>query len=111
MPHQITPLEHSPHDLPEPLSRHSHQAPPPPPPPHEHKKPISPPLDSLPYQQAPRSHKLKALVLAVIVATIFTAVVGFILYYFYIPVNVILPVLAPIWVGSITLFYSLFSKN
>ena len=91
----------------------------PPPPPHPHipgppphdNKPISPPLDSLPHHQAPKEKRGKSLMAAIIIGTILAIIVGLILRYFEISVNIILPVLAPIWVGTITLIYSVNSKN
>jgi uncharacterized membrane protein len=77
-----------------------------------HPKPISPPLDSLPYHQPIKTRRhAKILVISILLGTIFTVVLGLILGYFKISINVILPVLAPIWVGSITLFQSIISKN
>ena len=86
-------------------------------PPHHHppqpqeKNPISPPLDSLPHHKKPEEKKGGALIYGLLFGTIITAIVGGALWYFGISVNVILPVLAPIWVGSITLVYSVSSKN
>ncbi|MBU1149069.1 hypothetical protein KKI23_03185 [Patescibacteria group bacterium] len=62
--------------------------------PHEHPK--------LP----PHRKKSGKLIWAIITGSVATAFVGFFLNLFNIPINVILPVLAPIWVGSITLIYS-----
>ena len=75
------------------------------------KKPISPPLDSLPHHKPPEKKKIKSFIVALLLATILAVTVGFILHYFHISINVILPVLAPIWIGTITLFYSVNSKN
>lgn len=91
----------------------------PPPPPHLHthgpsphdNKPISPLLDSLPHHKAPKEKKGKSLMMAIIFGTILAAIVGVVLRYFEISINIILPVLAPIWIGVITLIYSVNVKN
>ena len=87
----------------------------PPLPPHhlnpQDEKPISPPLDSLPYHHPPRGKKSKSLLFAVIFGSLFTIIVGYVLFLFGISINVILPVLAPVWVGVITLIYSVNTKN
>lgn len=77
----------------------------------EDEKPISPPLPSLPYHKPAKERKGKSLLMAVIFGTLFTIIVGFTLFLFNISINVILPVLAPIWVGSATLIYSVNSKG
>ena len=74
------------------------------------KKPISPPLKSLPYHQSFKENKKQSLMIAVIFGSFVTIIAALVLVYFKISVNVILPVLAPIWVGSITLLYSVNSK-
>lgn len=90
-------------------------APPPPPPPPKSlrpdEKPISPPLKSLPYHQPPQKRKGKSLIWALIFGTLLTISIGLTLYYLQVSISVILPALAPIWVGSITLIYSVNSKN
>ncbi|MAF14195.1 MAG: hypothetical protein CMI53_04890 [Parcubacteria group bacterium] len=87
----------------------------PPAPPHPagdiNEQPISPPLESLPHQKPPKDNKAKTLIIAIIFGSILTVAMGFILKFIGISVNVILPVLAPIWVGTITLIYSVSTKN
>ena len=75
------------------------------------KKPISPPLESLPHHQPAKEKKGKALIIGVALGTILTAVIGIILWYFNISINIILSALAPIWVGSITLIYSVTARH
>ena len=79
--------------------------PPPQPPLPPDKKPISPPLGSLPHHKPPARGKAKSLILAVVFGTLIAGFIGLILYYLNISISVILPVLAPIWVGTITLIY------
>ena len=43
-------------------------------------------------------------------ASVFCFLLGAVLFYFAIGLNVILPVLAPVWVGGISLWYSSHSK-
>jgi len=88
-----------------------HSTPPPHHPPLPDDKPISPPLKSLPHHHPPKERKTKSLIMAIIFGTIIAAGVGFILWYFEISINIILPVLAPIWIGTITLVYSVNSKH
>jgi drug/metabolite transporter (DMT)-like permease len=87
----------------------------PPPPPHKplppDEKPISPPLDSLPHHKPPKTRKVKPLISAAILGTLVTLIVGLVLQYFNISIEVILMALTPIWVGSITLFYSVRTKH
>jgi len=83
-------------------------------PPHhspESKKPLAPPLESLPYHQVVKENKGKTLIIALIFGSLATLIIGLVLKYFDISINIILPVLAPIWVGSITLIYSVNSKS
>lgn len=76
-----------------------------------YERPISPPLPSLPHHKAVKEGKGRTLVLSIIFGTLISAMVGFILFILNISINVILPVLAPIWVGSITLIYSVNYKH
>ncbi|MFH1587273.1 MAG: hypothetical protein ABID38_05425 [Candidatus Diapherotrites archaeon] len=46
------------------------------------------------------------LFISIIIGSVVALIVGLVLNYFAISINVILPVLAPIWVGSITLSYT-----
>jgi hypothetical protein len=72
---------------------------PPPPPPHQ-----GPPSHN---QKGPhKKRSLKALLLGFFIGTVITGIIGGILWVSDIPVNVVLPVLAPVWVGSVSLFYS-----
>ncbi len=78
------------------------KAPPPP------KLPGEPP--KLPHEHPklpPHRPKGGKIFWAVLTGTITAAFVGFMLNLFNISINVILPVLAPIWVGSITLIYTI----
>lgn len=86
----------------------------PPVPPHHHPdniKPLSPLLESLPYNQKVQENKLKSLTIALIFGSFITLILGLVLKFFSISINIILPVLAPVWVGSITLIYSVNSKS
>ena len=79
-----------------------HKAPPP------HKLPAEPP--KLPHEHPklpPPHHKKGKIFWAFLTGTIATVFIGFFLSLFDISINVILPVLAPIWVGSITLIYTI----
>jgi len=100
-PHSHLPPPHLP---PQPPPHHQDQVPPP------DRQPLGPPLKSLPYHQAAKVNKTKSLLLAVIFGTLLAIIIGFILNYFNLSINVIMPVLAPIWVGSITLIHSINSK-
>lgn len=71
----------------------------PPPLPHEHPK--------LP----PHHRKSGKLFWAFLTGSIVTAFIGFFLSLFNISINVILPVLAPIWVGSITLIFTVTKEH
>ncbi len=52
----------------------------------------------------------RSLIFGLILGTIITGIMGLVLNYFAISINVILPVLAPIWVGSITLSYTILNQ-
>lgn len=91
-----------------------------PPPPHHHlpphlepreEKPISPPLPSLPYHQAAKEKGIKKLVISLVLGTLIALVAAFMLGYFKISINVILPAIAPIWIGSISIIYSVITRN
>ena len=61
--------------------------------------PHHPPTPSLPVNRGKPPHhhtKTGSLILGIIMGSVFTLVIGIILGYFEIPINVILPVLAPI---------------
>lgn len=76
------------------------------------EKPIFPPLKSLPYHQPVAKKKgIKELVISLVLGTVIALVVAFFLGYFKISINVILPVIAPIWIGSISIIYSVITKN
>lgn len=75
----------------------------PPLPPHlEHPKPIGPD------HQLPsgNNHKIKVILAALLIATLVALVIGVVLHFVGVKIDVILPVLAPIWVGAITLVYT-----
>lgn len=79
----------------------SHKAPPPP-----HLPGHPPPPPDNPHKLPPHQSKKGKLIWALLTGTIVTAFIGFLLNLFDISINVILPVLAPIWVGSTTLIYT-----
>lgn len=58
-----------------------------------------------------KKRSLKALVLGFLIGTIITGIIGGILWVSEISVNVVLPVLAPVWVGSVSLFYSVLKEK
>ena len=72
----------------------------PPPPPHPPDRPSHNP------KGPPKKKSLKALVLGFIIGTFIAFVIGGILWVSDIPTVVVLPVLAIVCVGSISLFYS-----
>jgi len=86
---------------PEPIQKH---------PPHlrlpDEIKLVPPPPGIKPPHQ-PYKKKKGLLMMSLIIGTIITIIIGLILNYYKISVNVILPVLAPIWVCSITLIYTI----
>ncbi|NUM25317.1 MAG: hypothetical protein HUU49_01680 [Candidatus Buchananbacteria bacterium] len=92
------PLPPLPHEH---ADRHAH--------PHLPPQPISPVLPSLAHNRP--VNKKKSLLTAVLIGTIITGLCAGALSFFNISIEVILPVLAPIWVGSITLIYSVNSKS
>ena len=51
--------------------------------------------------------KTKALLLGLILAFIVSGLTGYAMLFFGIEINVVLPVLAPIWVGVLTLTYTI----
>ena len=87
----------------------------PPKPPHEkhgkHKPPVPPkPPHEMPGHEPPHlKHKKlnkEALFRALAIGTIFTIIVYGALNYVGITINIILPVIAPVWAGSTTLLYT-----
>lgn len=50
-------------------------------------------------------NKVKFLLISLIFSSLFTIFIAFTLKYFSIPINVILPSSAPIWVGTLTIGY------
>jgi hypothetical protein len=77
-----------------------------------HKQnPISPVLDSLPYHRAAKEKRSKAGLIGFFVGTIITAAIGILLWYLQISTNIILPLLALVWIGSIIFIYSVSSRN
>ncbi|MFA5021610.1 MAG: hypothetical protein WC508_00815 [Patescibacteria group bacterium] len=72
--------------------------------------PISPPLDSLPYNREPKKKKSLAIFLALFFGTILTVVLDLILGQFQISIN-FWPILFPIWLGFVILIYSISPKN
>ncbi len=68
-----------------------------------------PPRQGPPHHDQKGPHKKrssKALTLGFFIGTIIAGIIGGILWVSDISVNVVLPVLAPVWVGSASLFYS-----
>lgn len=90
-----------------------HLPPPPPPPPPVREEQPEPPFPKPPHPPKPphKERSPKALLLGLLLGSFITAIVGLILRMSEISINVILPVLAPIWVGSITLVYSVFRER
>lgn len=68
----------------------------------EHREPLGPD------HQLPsgRFRRIQLLAMALISGTLVAAIIGLILGISGVKIDVILPVLAPIWVGTITLVYS-----
>ena len=103
------PIEHGPTKQPPPphIPPEEHK-PGPPKPPHPPGPPLSraTPSETKGSREAHKKKSGKALFLGLILGTLIVLVVGAILYYLSISINVILPVLAPIWVGSVTLGYT-----
>ena len=83
----------------------------PPPLPPKPSLPPPPPLKPLPGHHPLRENKKKALLVALLIGSVITVAAGVGLYLLDISINVILPVLAPIWIGTITLIYSVNSKT
>ncbi|MFH0922592.1 MAG: hypothetical protein V1811_00870 [Candidatus Micrarchaeota archaeon] len=77
----------------------------PPKPPHLRKHPPHGPPPSPPHLMHAKENK-GVLAKAVVTGTTFSLAVALILFYSGIKLEVILPVIAPVWVGSITLVYS-----
>lgn len=75
----------------------------------KHPKPPHPPHELPPHL---RNKKLdvKLLGVSIAIATAFCIVLGGLMAYANLGLNVILPVLAPVWVGGATLWYSTHSK-
>lgn len=74
-------------------------------------KPVPPPpaahQPAFLHQRVKRSSLFKSIIAGTVVA----GLVGLILNQLKININVILPVIAPIWVGSMTLFYQVFKEK
>ena len=69
--------------------------------------PPPPPNHLSPHPKAPhKKRSIKALALGFLIGTIIAGIIGGILCVSDLSVNIVLPVLAPIWVGSVSLFYS-----
>lgn len=83
---------------PEPMQKH----PPHPQPPEEIK--LAPPPHHFPPQ--PLKARGPQFIKSFLIGSLFTVIIGLVLKNFQIRIEVILPVLAPIWVGSISLLYS-----
>lgn len=83
-------------------------------PPYLNHHPLKPPhlLHNPPHEHALPPHLRhavegkNALLKGVVVGSALTLVVGLILFYAGIKIEVVLPVIAPVWVGSITLLYN-----
>lgn len=78
---------------------------------HQPPKPL--PHEPLPHPPKPPHKKRspKTLLIGFLTGTVLTALIGLILWMLEISINVILPVLAPIWVGSVSLVYSVFREK
>ncbi|MFA6410884.1 MAG: hypothetical protein WCW26_04925 [Candidatus Buchananbacteria bacterium] len=73
--------------------------------------PISPPLDSLPYNQGPKNKKGVVLpFLAIIFSTLITAIIALVQLYLQLPKTYLL-ILLPIWLLADILIYSYLKKN
>ena len=74
-------------------------------PPHElhHEPPHEPPLP--PHLKHDGENK-NALLKGVVAGSALTLIVALILFYAGIKIEIVLPVIAPVWVGSITLLYN-----
>ncbi|MFH0835563.1 MAG: hypothetical protein V1834_00170 [Candidatus Micrarchaeota archaeon] len=84
---------------------------PPPLPPHKKGKPPKPgeyghPLPHQPPHLRDKQLNKSVLLKSVLVGTALTLIVGLILFFAGIKIEVVLPVIAPVWVGSITLLYN-----
>lgn len=52
----------------------------------------------------------RSLIFGIVIGTVITGIIGLVLNYFAVSPEVILPVLAPIWVGAITLSYTILNQ-
>lgn len=77
-------------------------------------RPLHPPPHPKPHGGPPHlrvKSRARRVVLAFVISTLVALGIGYILYYFEISINVILPVLAPIWVGVATISYMAMSER
>lgn len=77
--------------------------------PHEHlpRPPHEPPHPPRPLHE----HKKGGIVISsVIIGTAVTLVFAIILYFFNVPITIIIPAAAPIWIGAISLSYTVLSR-
>ena len=72
-------------------------------PPHHHLPPHALPIRN--------RNKIKFLLVSFIFSSLFTLVFGFALSLFQIPVNVIIPSAAPVWMGTLTVGYMMQIEN
>jgi len=83
---------------------------------HLHKPPAlphekGPHEKGLPAHERARKARPKRIAISLIAGTAVAFVVGLVLHFFQISINVILPVLAPIWVGVVTLAFTAMSQH
>jgi len=72
-------------------------------PPHEHRHPhMHIPPHALPIRNA---NKIKFLFISFIFSSLFTMSFALVLKFFEIPINVIIPSTAPVWMGTLTIGY------
>lgn len=71
-------------------------------------RPVPPP-PHFPHQ--PLKARGQQFIKSVLIGSLFAVIVGLVLKNFHIRIEVILPVLAPIWVGSISLLYSILKER
>lgn len=70
------------------------------------------PEDSKKQELKPRlNNRLRAVLVSFLVSTIVAALVGIILYAFSISINTILPVIAPVWVGTAAITYTVITGH
>ncbi|PIT92001.1 MAG: hypothetical protein COU08_04715 [Candidatus Harrisonbacteria bacterium CG10_big_fil_rev_8_21_14_0_10_42_17] len=108
-PHKHAPRKHAPgHPPPPPF--HDHEKDPHPPPP-QPGGPLGPHHGKKPPHEKNRHGTGKRIAWSITIGTVVTIIISYIIYAIGIAINVVLPVAAPILVGSITLTYSILGER